>query len=884
MSAMTQTPEPEHIVDQELRDAVEAAVRALPPGVLSEPLAASLRTPTLPTVRKLSATLLAGSHLSAADTIFAALLARPDAPEWAIAGSALLKAARGDREGAARAWRECLERFPESSQPALLCDLAFAEGALSANGGAESLLRDLAGRFPRFAPALAALASLLEDQAREPVSTRWREVLHQFPEGTEPAWLLPIARIVEFAGGPVARAAVLDELTKRFPDNPAVIAKRAAAAAANEDWPCALELWSQLIDRQPAAATPGWLSGRAEALFGLGRAEEALATWTQLIERAPEFFAARFGKAAALCRLGHYQTAIRELDELVERLPQLRRADQFRLRADCLLQMRLDDADVAADLDRTIADLEAHFPESPWACRHAIRRVHRDGHSLAALVATTEQAVLRFPADEPVLTEWLRVLLAQGRFSEAESIVRRLECGERESKALVGRWNLTINRDGEAAIAESVRRSLVRRDWNAQDAAAIGDFLLTQAPTLVNDDLVSLLRVLGPHPGQISIRVKLATALIVLRRDDEALRLIDAIPAICVVQKVLELRAWAHARRDEDARARDLWARIVASTSFPALHASLPNLELVTDRGPAGGNAGVTVFTPIRNELANLPWFLAHYRRLGARRFVFVDNLSSDGSDAYLSTQPDVILYRTADRFADAGMGMRWINVLIERHGQGGWCLFADADEALIYPGWEHAPLERLTAFLEHEGAEGFAAPMVDVYPETSGQATGRSPSHADCRYFDCSYTWLGHIRPPYLRPVGGARIRIFGAEEYLHKIPLIKSGRTLYIGNHETTHLRLAPISGAHLHYKVLDLIRRYAGSGMGRTAHDNLSERGVHGGQRYSRYGSKLNWREEICFHAPGRSATLTDSLAMAEQGLMRVTPEYLRWINAH
>ena len=876
-----QTVEPEHTIDNELRNVVEAAMRTLRPGTLPSSLEESLGTPTLATLKRLSDTLLAGCHLSAAETIFAALLGHPDMPAWVMAGRARIAAARGDRKGAVLAWRESLDRFPGITQPPWLCDLAIAEGALDAEGGSESLLRKLADRFPQFAPRLTALAQLLHEEAREP--SRWRDALHQFPAATKPVWLLTIARILE--GSPLAREAVLEELNERFPENQSVIARRASAAAMKEDWSRALGLWNGLIAREPAAALPSWYAGRCEALFGLGRAEEALAAWAQLIERTPEFLAARIGKAGALCRLGHYPAAIQELNEVIERFPQLRQADLLRLRADCLLQMRLDDRDVAADLDRTIADLEAHFPQAPWACRLAIRRVHRNGRSLAALAATVEQAVRRFAADEPILTEWLRVLLAEGRFREAESVVGQLEQGDRESKALVARWSLVVNRDGEAASAGSVRRALDRRDWSAQDAVVIADFLLVAAPTLVNDSLVSLLVALvAAHPGQTSIRVSLASTLICLRRDDEALRVIDAIPELYAGQKVLELRAWAYARRNDHVRAHNMWDKILDTTYFPALHAPLPSLELVTTAGPTDGGGGVTVFTPIRNELANLPWFLAHYRRLGARRFVFVDNMSSDGSSAYLSVQPDVILYRTADKFAEAAMGMRWINALIERHGDAGWCLFADADEALIYPGWEHTPLERLTGFLDYEGAEGLAAPLLDVYPEMTRHATGRPPSHADCRHFDCSCTWIGHVRPPYLRPAGGARMRLFGAEEFLHKIPLIRSSRTVYLGNHETPHLRLSSISGAHLHYKLLDLIRRFAGGGMGSTTHENLSARGVHGGQRYSRYASRLAWHEDIRFHVPGLSATLTDSLSMARQGLMRVTPEFLRWINAH
>src|SRR6185295_6832777 len=53
----------------------------------------------------------------------------------------------------------------------------------------------------------------------------------------------------------------------------------------------------------------------------------------------------------------------------------------------------------------------------------------------------------------------------------------------------------------------------------------------------------------------------------------------------------------------------------------------------------------VVVCSAVRNEADRLPFFLQHYRRLGAARFLFVDNDSSDGTAALLLREPDVHLW-----------------------------------------------------------------------------------------------------------------------------------------------------------------------------------------------------------------------------------------------
>ncbi len=79
---------------------------------------------------------------------------------------------------------------------------------------------------------------------------------------------------------------------------------------------------------------------------------------------------------------------------------------------------------------------------------------------------------------------------------------------------------------------------------------------------------------------------------------------------------------------------------------------------------------------------------------------------------------PDVHLFHTEASFAASGAGMRWTNRLLDAHGVGAWCLTIDADEVLVYPHCETAPLPVLTAYLDRCGAEAMVAPMLDLYAE----------------------------------------------------------------------------------------------------------------------------------------------------------------------
>ena len=112
----------------------------------------------------------------------------------------------------------------------------------------------------------------------------------------------------------------------------------------------------------------------------------------------------------------------------------------------------------------------------------------------------------------------------------------------------------------------------------------------------------------------------------------------------------------------------------------------------------------ILLFASVRNESLRLPYFLEHYRNLGVRHFLIVDNDSDDETVALLRDQPDVSLWHTPGSYKDARFGMDWLTWLMRRYGHGHWTVTVDADELLIYPDHDSRPLPELTAWLDAQG------------------------------------------------------------------------------------------------------------------------------------------------------------------------------------
>lgn len=195
----------------------------------------------------------------------------------------------------------------------------------------------------------------------------------------------------------------------------------------------------------------------------------------------------------------------------------------------------------------------------------------------------------------------------------------------------------------------------------------------------------------------------------------------------------------------------------------------------------------ILVFMTCRNEALRLPYLLDHYRRLGVRHFLIVENDSTDETAALLRSQPDVSLWTTKASYKLSRFGMDWINALLQRFGHGHWCLTVDADEILIYPYWQTRPLPALTAWLNGQGIKAYPAMMLDLYPQgqigTTRYTPGQDPTKVLTHFDSGNYVMR---RQPQLKNLwiqGGPRARAFFDLEprrapTLGKTPLVKWNR----------------------------------------------------------------------------------------------------------
>lgn len=219
-------------------------------------------------------------------------------------------------------------------------------------------------------------------------------------------------------------------------------------------------------------------------------------------------------------------------------------------------------------------------------------------------------------------------------------------------------------------------------------------------------------------------------------------------------------------------------------------------LCLIVDRTPQISAQDVLLFSTVRNEALRLPFFLDHYRRLGVKHFLIVDNASDDGTVEFLKEQDDVSLWRTTKSYRLSRFGVDWVTWLQIRFGHGHWCLSVDADEILIYPHHQTRSLPALTNWLEQHGHESFGALMLDMYPKGPvGDTTynpGENPFDTLSWFDGGNYVMQKKSDLQNLWIQGGVRARLFFRDRpkrapTLGKIPLVKWNR------------RYAYVSSAH-------------------------------------------------------------------------------------
>ncbi|MDE8347723.1 MAG: glycosyltransferase family 2 protein, partial [Acidocella sp.] len=314
----------------------------------------------------------------------------------------------------------------------------------------------------------------------------------------------------------------------------------------------------------------------------------------------------------------------------------------------------------------------------------------------------------------------------------------------------------------------------------------------------------------------------------------------------------------------------------------------------------------------VRNESVNLPYVLNHHRHLGVTRFIVIDDHSTDGTTAFLLTQPDVHVFTPSNSFKAANAGMHWHNLVLDHFALGRWVLTIDADELFVYPHCESINLGGLCAHLDHQGHNAVAAFMLDMYPDGDlSQAVyepGR-PFVEICPFFDADYVFRprrqtlvdGTQSLPTFHVEGGPRARKFYPwQQRTNRLSraalklMIRLGEKTPLWRHDKPHYapalikmplikwhagvrkltshviatapttRPATITGALLHFKFFASFHNKAKLAIANRQHFNA-------GQEYRRYLRHIEATPGISFMYPG-SRHYKSSRDLLDLGLIR------------
>ncbi len=246
------------------------------------------------------------------------------------------------------------------------------------------------------------------------------------------------------------------------------------------------------------------------------------------------------------------------------------------------------------------------------------------------------------------------------------------------------------------------------------------------------------------------------------------------------------------------------------------------SLQLVHGPGEVSyGTDEVVVLVVVRDGRPFVRSFVEHYRSLGAKHLIFLDNGSTDGTVEALKGYEDVTVFRTTLPFKRYGLSMR--KYLVERFGRGHWTLNVDVDELFVYPYMDVVDLGALLGYLNERSFTAVVTGVLDMFPEEPLSDVARDedePLKEQHRFYDLSevreeaYESVGDVgnvlaNPdvPILR--GGIRRTLFGMNSLLIKHPLIflDGGlKPVDLSEHWVGDARLADFTGVLLHYKLLN------------------------------------------------------------------------------
>jgi hypothetical protein len=224
------------------------------------------------------------------------------------------------------------------------------------------------------------------------------------------------------------------------------------------------------------------------------------------------------------------------------------------------------------------------------------------------------------------------------------------------------------------------------------------------------------------------------------------------------------------------------------------------------------------------------------------------------------------------------------LEFLLSRYGTNQWSVVADADEILVYPGWEHLSLVQLCTYLSSERATALSCILVDMYSDRPFSETDYSPGSdplSICPYFESdSILCIGSLtdaRTGRWVHAGGMRRRLFGLPVRLDKVSLVKYNvtMTLLAGMHGIDSAIYSSLRGAVLHFKYFSDFPEKVIAEASRGEHwDGASE--------YARYAAAFAGRRSLKAYTE-RSRRFSTSEDLIDCHVMKHNDHFLNYLGS-
>lgn len=292
----------------------------------------------------------------------------------------------------------------------------------------------------------------------------------------------------------------------------------------------------------------------------------------------------------------------------------------------------------------------------------------------------------------------------------------------------------------------------------------------------------------------------------------------------------------------------------------------------------------------VRNGELWVRSFLQHHLGLGVKHVFFLDNGSTDDTLALIRAHDAVSVWRTELPFRRYELAFRrW---LVRNFGRDRWTLWCDVDELFDYPFSDVLPLSAFLAYLRSRSFKVVAAQMLDMFSYESFRDLDSRPGDSikeKYPFYDLTglkkrrdVFWIDDDRPHHADlfcTFGGVRERVFGSRNLLQtKHPLVYADEDVrflpYDGHFSTG--PVADVTGVLLHYKFLSNLLDYAREALRRKQHSRDS---LH----YRRFHRVLSEKPDLSLWTE-RARRLEQASQLVEEGLLTVSDEFRRWVEAH